>query len=64
MDGNGAFVPAGGTAHPANIAVPFEHSLPQPSEVRLFLPFQRVAGRAVPVGNDLVTPAAALKSSF
>jgi hypothetical protein len=64
MDGNGAFVSAGGAAHPANIAVPFKHSLPQPAEVRLILPFQRVAGRAVPVGNDLVTPAAAIESSL
>ena len=59
MHRNRALVAARGAADPAGVAVAFEHCLAQTAEVRLILPLQGIADRAMAVRHDLVPAAAA-----
>jgi hypothetical protein len=46
--------------HPATIAVPFQHRLSETSEVLLILTPEAVAGRAHPMREHSLSPAAAV----
>ena len=57
MHGDGSFVPAGGSADSAAMAVALQNSLSQTSKMLLVLPAQGVAGRAHAVGKHPLSPA-------
>jgi hypothetical protein len=59
-----ALISPGSSAHPAGVPVAFEHCLAQTAEVRLILPLQGVADRAMAVRHDLRPSAAARQRSL
>ncbi len=60
VNDDGPLVASGGIAHPAAVAVPFQHFLAKPSKVFLILPLERVADSTHPMREDLRLPAPAV----
>ncbi len=64
MDHDRSLIASGGAAAPAGMTVPLKNPLPEAAEVPLVLPSQRIAGRAMAIGDNLFSPAPAVQRSL